>query len=103
MLSHFVFDFWTFVGIASQMCFIARFIWQWYETERHGKVIVPMGFWYLSLLGSSLLFAYALQRQDIVFFSAASFQALIFSRNLYIAHRHKRRSQNTTADTSMKG
>lgn len=47
--------------------FTGRFVLQWLYSEFKKRSIIPVGFWYLSMLGSTILLAYAIYRQDPVF------------------------------------
>ncbi|MCD6340171.1 MAG: lipid-A-disaccharide synthase N-terminal domain-containing protein, partial [Verrucomicrobia bacterium] len=61
---------------------------QWYCTEKQKRVVVPAAFWWLSLLGATLLFAYALfYRRDSVFIFAYAFTWIPYVRNLVIHYR----------------
>src|SRR2546422_2286627 len=52
-------------------------------SERRKESTIPVAFWYLSLLGGLILFAYAFwYRQDIVFTIGQSAGVLIYVRNL---------------------
>lgn len=50
---------WKVVGWLGNAVFFSRFMVQWYATERKRQVVVPPAFWWLSLVGSLLLLAYA--------------------------------------------
>ncbi len=43
-----------------------------------------MSFWYLSIVGSTLLFAYAIYRQDPVFIAGQAFGSIVYLRNLQL-------------------
>lgn len=82
-------NFWKIVGWLGNLVFFSRFMVQWYATERHKRVVVPVAFWWLSLGGSLLLLAYALfYRRDSVFIFAYAFTWIPYIRNLIIHHRH---------------
>ena len=53
-----------FVGILAQCCFSARVFIQWILSERDKTIVSPTAFWYLSLLGSILMFYYGTMRND---------------------------------------
>ena len=55
--------FWILLGLAGQAAFFSRFLVQWIASERMGKSVVPIAFWYLSLIGSATLFVYAIGRR----------------------------------------
>jgi lipid-A-disaccharide synthase-like uncharacterized protein len=79
---------WKIVGWLGNLTFFSRFLVQWYATERHKRVVVPVSFWWLSLVGATLLFAYALfYRRDSVFIFAYAFTWIPYVRNLVIHHR----------------
>ncbi len=58
---------WLMIGFIAQLMFSMRFILQWIASERAKRSIVPEVFWYFSLAGGILLFAYAIYRLDPVF------------------------------------
>ena len=79
---------WVLFGILGQILFGMRFIVQWLASERRKESTIPVAFWYLSLLGGLILFAYAFwYRQDIVFTIGQSAGILIYVRNLMLIHR----------------
>ena len=80
---------WMGIGFAGQAIFGTRFIVQWIATERKRRSVVPVSFWYLSLLGSVFLLAYSIYRRDAVFIAGFSLNMLIYLRNLYFIHRRQ--------------
>jgi len=85
---------WKVIGWAGNAVFFSRFFVQWYVTERRKQVVVPPAFWWLSIVGSGLLLAYALfYRRDSVFIFAYAFTWIPYVRNLVIHHRHLRAHQ----------
>ncbi len=83
---------WLVVGFAGQLVFTGRFALQWLYSEYKKRSIIPVGFWYLSLVGSALLLAYAIYRQDPVFILGQSFGFVVYLRNLQLIARHKERT-----------
>ena len=81
---------WLGIGFFAQLLFSARFLVQWLASERAGKSIVPLLFWYLSIAGSLLLLVYAVYRKDPVFILGQSMGIFIYTRNLYLIRREKR-------------
>ena len=67
--------------------FSARFIVQWIQSERAGKSIVPLAFWYLSLAGSALLLTYSLYKRDLVFILGQSAGFIVYTRNLALLRK----------------
>ena len=79
---------WVLFGILGQILFGSRFIVQWVASERRKESTIPVAFWYLSLLGGLILFAYAFwYRQDIVFTIGQSAGVFIYVRNLMLIRR----------------
>ena len=82
---------WVLFGILGQILFGSRFIVQWLASERRKESTIPVAFWYLSLLGGMILFAYAFwYRQDIVFTIGQSAGVFIYVRNLVLIRRLSR-------------
>ncbi|MDB9761510.1 lipid-A-disaccharide synthase N-terminal domain-containing protein [Alphaproteobacteria bacterium] len=78
---------WMIIGFVGQGFFSARFIVQWIMSEIKKQSIIPLGFWYFSLLGGVTLFAYALYKEDPVFIVGQGAGLLIYSRNLYLIRK----------------
>ena len=57
--------------------------------EKKKQVVIPVGFWWLSLVGSLLLLIYGLHRRDSVFIFAYLFTWIPYIRNLVIHYRHR--------------
>ena len=45
--------FWLTVGFLGQALFTARFLVQWLASEKKRDSVVPVAFWWLSLLGGA--------------------------------------------------
>ena len=84
---------WTTVGFMGQFVFGGRFILQWIASEIKKRSHVPVGFWYLSLLGSLVLLAYSFHRKEPVFILGFSLNTIIYIRNLHLIHKHKKRGE----------
>ncbi|MCM2318682.1 hypothetical protein D9M71_453930 [compost metagenome] len=84
---------WLVVGFAGQLAFTGRFALQWLYSEYKKRSIIPVGFWYLSIVGSALLLAYAIYRQDPVFILGQSFGFVVYLRNLQLIARNKDKEQ----------
>lgn len=83
--------FWLGLGFTAQFLFASRFIIQWIASERAGRSIIPVLFWYLSIVGGALLLLYAIWRRDPVFILGQSTGLLVYGRNLYLIHRERRK------------
>ncbi len=73
---------WLGVGFTAQALFSARFLVQWIASERVRQSIVPVSFWFLSLLGGMLLLVYAVWRRDPVFIVGQGCGLVVYSRSL---------------------
>jgi lipid-A-disaccharide synthase-like uncharacterized protein len=82
--------FWLVLGFFAQLLFSARFLVQWIASEKAGKSVVPVLFWYFSISGAVLLLAYAIYRKDPVFILGQSTGIFIYTRNLYLISKEKR-------------
>jgi lipid-A-disaccharide synthase-like uncharacterized protein len=80
---------WKFVGYAGSVIFFSRFLVQWYATEKTKQVTVPMAFWWFSLIGALLLFAYSVHQHDSVFIISYAFSWIPYIRNIVIHKQHK--------------
>ena len=85
-------DWWVLLGIIAQGFFTARFVVQWIASERAGKSVIPVAFWFLSIGGGVLLLAYALYRRDPVFIAGQAFGVFVYLRNLYFVMRERRKT-----------
>ncbi|STX28239.1 lipid-A-disaccharide synthase [Legionella beliardensis] len=80
---------WLIIGLIGQGIFSARFIVQWLVSEREKRSVIPVAFWYLSLLGGITLFMYAVYKRDPVFIVGQFSGVFIYSRNLYLITRER--------------
>lgn len=76
-------------GFAGQFVFMLRFVVQWLASERRGRSVIPLAFWYLSVSGGIMLLVYALLRQDPVFVVGQGLGLFIYARNLVLIHRRR--------------
>lgn len=87
---------WLIVGLLGQLFFSARFIVQWIYSEINKKSIIPLAFWFFSILGGVTLLAYAIHRKDPVFILGQSAGLLIYGRNLYFIKKHNQMNLSLT-------
>lgn len=90
---------WVVFGFAGQGCFMMRFVYQWYVSERKGRVVIPLPFWYFSVMGGIMLLIYATHRRDPVFMIAQGLGITIYLRNLMLIYRPRDRSCSDDAVT----
>ena len=80
---------WIAIGFAGQFLFMMRFLWQWIQSERQQRSIIPIAFWYFSLAGGATLFAYAVHRRDPVFITGQLLGLTVYTRNLLLIRRER--------------
>lgn len=81
---------WLVIGLLGQTMFMMRFVVQWIHSERHQKSVIPVSFWYLSLIGGLTVLAYGIHRAEPVIILGQLPGTLVYTRNLMLIHRGKR-------------
>ena len=90
---------WVIFGFAGQAVFAARMVVQWRASEKVRSSVVPPVFWWLSLLGASMMMIYFIWRKDIVGLMGQSTGWFIYIRNLWFIHGN--RETDSTAPPRM--
>ncbi len=80
---------WVAVGFGGQALFFGRFLLQWLASEKAGRSVIPVAFWWFSIGGAAVLLAYAIHRGDPVFTAGQSLGFLIYGRNLWMVRRER--------------
>jgi lipid-A-disaccharide synthase-like uncharacterized protein len=80
---------WLIVGFLGQALFTARFVLQWIVSERKGQSVMPVEFWWLSLLGGAAVLCYAISRRDPVIAVGQGMGLFVYARNLTLLRRAK--------------
>lgn len=81
---------WEIIGFVGLLVFSSRFVVQWIVSEIRKESVIPVSFWYLSIVGSLFLLAYALYRADPIFILSYLFNGLIYGRNLYFIYSKRK-------------
>ena len=89
--------FWIIVGFLGQAFFTARFVVQWLVSERRRDSIVPVAFWWLSLMGGTALLCYAAWRRDPVIIVGQAIGLVVYVRNLMLVDKARRRSAHQSS------
>jgi len=84
------FDFWLAFGLAAQLLFTARFVIQWFASERAGKSVVPMAFWFLSMGGGIMLLIYGIVRREPIIILGQALAVVIYLRNIMLIINNRR-------------
>ena len=86
------FQWWVLLGYVAQILFTMRFLVQWIASERAGKMVMPIAFWFFSIGGGVLLFSYALYIRDPVFILGQGMGLFVYLRNLYFVFHERKLS-----------
>jgi len=81
--------FWLIWGTLAQIVFISRFFYQWIFSEKEKDSVFPLGFWIISILGSSMIFTYSIPRLDPVLFASHGFGLFVYTRNILLHYGRK--------------
>ena len=84
------FDLWLALGIFGQLMFAMRFIVQWLVSEKEGRSVIPIAFWFFSIGGGAITLVYGLYKREPVIILGQSLSLFIYARNLMLIGREKR-------------
>ncbi|HTP77666.1 MAG TPA: lipid-A-disaccharide synthase N-terminal domain-containing protein [Rhizomicrobium sp.] len=90
---------WIGIGFLGQAIFGVRFLIQWLRSEQVGHSVVPVAFWYCSIIGGLISFSYALHLQAWPLLIGQGMPIPIYARNLYMIYRDRNRSHRATVET----
>jgi lipid-A-disaccharide synthase-like uncharacterized protein len=82
--------YWEGIGYLSQIIFGSRFYVQWLASEKRKQSVVPVLFWWLSLVGSIMALSYAIAIASGPFILANIGGPPIYARNLWLIHKARR-------------
>ena len=89
------FDFWLAFGLLAQLAFAARFLVQWIMSERAGKSVVPMAFWFFSIAGGTMTLIYGLVKREPVIIFGQLLSNIIYVRNIMLIIKSKASGSQT--------
>lgn len=81
---------WLAVGMLGQIMFTLRFVVQWVHSERHQKSVIPVSFWYFSLVGGLTVLGYGIHKLEPVIILGQLPGTIVYTRNLVLIYREKR-------------
>ena len=64
-------------------------LWHLDPTDPSGRSVIPLAFWYFSIVGGLVLFLYALWRQDPVIICGQGLGLFIYLRNLFLIFKER--------------
>ncbi len=80
---------WVTFGTLGQLIFFSRWIIQWLSSEKSKSSVIPVAFWWCSLLGGIITLVYAHHIGSFPFMLAQAIGIVVYSRNLYLINRRK--------------
>ena len=78
---------WVFFGTLGQLVFFSRWLVQWLSSERSKNSVIPVSFWWFSLIGGVITLIYAHHIESFPFMLAQFIGIIVYSRNLFLIHR----------------
>lgn len=78
---------WVLLGLLGQVLFTGRMLVQWLVSERSGRSVVPPAFWWMSLVGATMLLVYFVWRKEPIGVLGQATGWFIYVRNLWMIHR----------------
>lgn len=89
-ISQIRFDRWEAFGLLGEGLFFARLIVQWTSSEKARKPVLPISYWYMSLVGAVILIFYALHLRSMVVLLPQFVGIILYSRNLQLEILHRK-------------
>jgi lipid-A-disaccharide synthase-like uncharacterized protein len=80
---------WALIGTVGTALFASRFIVQWFQSEKEGRSIIPVAFWYFSLAGGVVTLAYTVHLQSVPLSLGQASGLIVYSRNLFLIFRER--------------
>ncbi|MEI6339216.1 MAG: lipid-A-disaccharide synthase N-terminal domain-containing protein [Verrucomicrobiota bacterium] len=80
---------WVTLGLGGQLLFTGRMLVQWLASEKSKRSVIPISFWWMSLIGSTMLLVYFIWRRDIVGILGQATGWVIYIRNLVLIRRSR--------------
>ena len=84
-------EWWDLVGFLGQAVFFSRFIVQWIASEQRKESVVPVAFWYLSIVGALTSLAYGIHLQKLPIIMGYALGCIPYVRNLMLIRAKAKR------------
>ena len=78
---------WVTFGTIGQLVFFSRWIIQWLSSEKSKASIIPVTFWWCSLVGGIITLIYAHHIGSFPFMLAQAIGIIVYSRNLFLIYK----------------
>lgn len=82
---------WVALGLLGQLLFTGRMLVQWLASEKSKRSVIPVSFWWMSLVGASMLAVYFIWRRDAVGFLGQATGWIVYGRNLWLIRKERKR------------
>ena len=89
------FDFWLAFGLIAQLFFTARFLVQWISSERAGRSVIPIAFWFFSMGGGLMTLVYGVVKREPVIILGQALATIIYVRNIMLIVKNRSRASKT--------
>jgi lipid-A-disaccharide synthase-like uncharacterized protein len=90
--------FWVTFGLIGQCLFAARMLVQWLASEKAKASVIPVQFWWLSLIGSTMIVIYFIWRVELVGILGQATGWFVYVRNLWFIHTADEASNSEKAE-----
>ena len=80
---------WVGVGLLGQILFTGRMLVQWLVSEKHRRSVVPTAFWWMSLIGATMLLIYFIWRKEPIGVLGQATGWFIYVRNLWLIYQRE--------------
>ena len=80
---------WVSFGTLGQLIFFSRWVIQWIYSEKYKSSVIPVAFWWCSLLGGFITLVYAHHIGSFPFMLAQAIGIFVYSRNLLLVYKVK--------------
>jgi len=87
------FDLWLVLGIVGQLMFTMRFLVQWLVSEKEGRSVMPVAFWFFSIAGGLITLVYGIAKKEPIIILGQSLSMFIYARNLMLIGRERRKAR----------
>ena len=89
------FDWWVILGFIAQLMFTGRFLVQWIESERQGRSVIPIAFWFFSMGGGLMTLIYGIAKREPVIIVGQAMATIIYIRNIMLIVKHRGKASKT--------
>lgn len=87
---------WVALGFLGQLLFTGRMLVQWLVSEREKRSVVPLAFWWMSLIGATMLLVYFVWRKEPIGVLGQATGWFVYVRNLWMIHRQRNAAATST-------